>query len=94
MFSSSVIAAPSYLRCAHNESIKKPCHLPPSWSPAKPGAGRVGGNLEGRSGEGRLAQKGFASLKSLRTNLKGGGGGGGGFKSVALSSISGFLKTC
>ena len=35
MFSSSVIAAPSYLPIAHNESIKEPCHLPPSWSPAK-----------------------------------------------------------
>lgn len=35
MFSSSVIAAPSYLPIAHNESIKEPCHFPPSWSPAK-----------------------------------------------------------
>ena len=35
MFSSSVIAAPSYLPIAHNESIKEPCHLPLSWSPAK-----------------------------------------------------------
>lgn len=36
MFSSSVIAAPPYLPREHNESVKEPGHLPPSWSLAKP----------------------------------------------------------
>lgn len=35
MFSSSVIAAPPYLSTEHNESLREPCHLPPSWSEAK-----------------------------------------------------------